>query len=46
MSFFRETLGFTQFNGDASIMIRWSSDGEISIVSIYIDDFLNASNKE
>lgn len=46
MSFFRETLGLTQFNGDAGIMIRWSSDGDISIVSIYIEDFLDASNKE
>lgn len=42
---FYKSIGFIQLNGDPSILIRKSADGtEISIVSVYVDDFLLASN--
>ncbi len=40
---FYKSIGFVQLNEDPSILIRHSKC-EISIVSIYIDDFLLASN--
>lgn len=40
---FYTSIGFRQLNGDPSILIR-QSDSEISIVSVYVDDFLLASN--
>lgn len=40
---FYKSIGFTQLNGDPSILIRHLED-EISIVSVYVDDFLLASN--
>ena len=39
-------MGLIQINGDASITMRRRSDGEISMISIYVDDFLIASNNE
>ena len=36
-------IGFRQLNGDPSILIC-CSEGEISIVSVYVDDFLLASS--
>ena len=38
------SIGFRQLNGDPSILIWQSDTGEISIVSVYIDDFLLASD--
>ena len=40
---FYKRIGFKQLNGDPSILICCSRD-EISIVSVYVDDFLLASN--
>lgn len=40
---FLKSIGFTQLNGDPSILIR-RSEKETSIVSVYVDDFLLASN--
>lgn len=40
---FFKSIGFLQLNGDPSILIRRSED-ETSIVSVYVDDFLLASN--
>lgn len=40
---FYKSIGFTQLNGDPSILIRRSEE-ETSIVSVYVDDFLLASN--
>ena len=40
---FYKSIGFIQLNGDPSILIRQLED-EISIVSVYVDDFLLASN--
>ena len=40
---FYKSIGFIQLNGDPSILIR-RADDEISIVSVYVDDFLLASN--
>lgn len=40
---FFKSIGFTQLNGDPSILIR-RSDNEISIVSVYVNNFLLASN--
>ncbi len=40
---FYKSIGFIQLNGDPSILIRRSRD-EISIVNVYVDDFLLASN--
>ena len=40
---FYKSIGFIQLNGDPSILIR-RVDDEISIVSVYVDDFLLASN--
>lgn len=40
---FYKSIGFTQLNGDPSILIR-KTEEEISIVSVYVDDFLLASN--
>ena len=41
---FFTSIDFRQLNSDPSILIQQSSTGEISIVSVYIDDFLLASN--
>lgn len=41
---FFTSIGFERLNGDASIMSR-HEDEEISMVSIYVDDFLIASKK-
>ena len=41
---FFTSIGFRQLNGDPSILIRQFATGEISIVSVYVDDFLLASN--
>ena len=38
-----KSLGFTQLNGDPSILIR-QSNKEITLVSVYVDDFLLASH--
>ncbi len=40
---FYKSIGCIQLNGDPSILVRQSRD-EISIVSVYVDDFLLASN--
>lgn len=40
---FFKSIGFKQLNGDPNILIR-QLEGETSIVSIYVDDFLLASN--
>ena len=40
---FYKSIGFRQLNGDPSILIRQSRN-EISIGSVYVDDFLLASN--
>ena len=40
---FYKSIGFTQLNGDSSILIR-HSEVETRIVSVYVDDFLLASN--
>ncbi len=40
---FFKSIGFTQLNGDFSILIR-HSEVETSIVSVYVDDFLLVSN--
>lgn len=40
---FYKRIGFKQLNGDPRILIRCLK-GEISIVSVYVDDFLLASN--
>ena len=40
---FYKSIGFIQLNGDPSILIRRLED-EISVVSVYVDDFLLASN--
>ena len=40
---FYKRIGFRQLNGDPSILICYS-EGEISIVSVYVDDFLLASS--
>lgn len=36
-------LGFVELNGDPSILMRQSKE-EITLVSVYVDDFLLASN--
>ena len=41
---FFTSIGFRQLKRNPSILIRQSATGEISIVSVYIDDFLLASN--
>ena len=41
---FYKSVGFRQLNGDPNILIRQTKD-EISIVSVYIDDFLLALNE-
>lgn len=42
---FYKSIGFIQLNGDPSILTRKSADGtEFSIVSVYVVDFLLASN--
>lgn len=42
---FYKSIGFIQLNDDPSILIQKSKDGtKISIVSVYVDDFLLASN--
>ncbi len=38
-----KSIGFVQLNGDPNIFIR-HSEAEISIVSMYVDDFFLASN--
>lgn len=43
MIIFFKSLGFIQLNGDLSILIRQSKE-EITFVSIYVNDFLLASN--
>ena len=43
IAFFR-TLGFTPLNADLSILIIGKAEGEILIISIYVDDFLLISN--
>lgn len=43
IAFFKR-IGFTQLNGNPSILIRQSAY-EISIVSVYVDDFLLALNE-
>ena len=40
---FYKRIGFTQLNGDPSILI-WRLGDEISIVNVYVDNFLLASN--
>ena len=40
---FYKTIGFKQLNADASILI-WQIKNEVSIVSVYVNDFLLASN--
>lgn len=40
---FYKRIGFRQLNGDPSILIQQSSN-ETSLVSVYIDNFLIASN--
>lgn len=40
IEFFTKFLGLTQLNSHVSILIWRSADGEISMVSIYVDDFL------
>lgn len=40
---FYKSIGFKQLKGDPSILIRQLKD-EISIVSVYVNDFLLASN--
>lgn len=42
---FYKSIGFIQLNGGPSILTRKSADGiEFSIVSVYVDNFLLASN--
>ena len=41
---FYKSIGFRQLNRDPSILIRQTKD-EISIVSVYVDDFLLVSNE-
>ena len=41
---FYKSIRFRQLNGDPSILIRQTKD-EINIVSVYVDDFLLASNE-
>ena len=43
IAFFR-TLGFTPLNTNPSILIIGKAGGEILMISIYVDDFLLASN--
>lgn len=40
---FYKSIGFRQLNGDPSILIR-QVENETSVVSVYVDDFLLASN--
>lgn len=40
---FFKGLGFVELNGDPSILMRQSKE-EITLVSVYVDDFLLASN--
>lgn len=42
VAFFR-SLGFEALNADPSILIRQESGGDITMVSVYVDDFLLAS---
>lgn len=42
---FFTSIRFMQFNGDASIMIWHEEDGGVSMISIYVNDFLIASDK-
>lgn len=40
---FYKSIGFKQLNKDPNILI-WQTRNEISIISVYIDNFLLASN--
>lgn len=40
---FFQSLGFEALNADPSILIHQGSGGDITMVSVYVDDFLLAS---